>query len=100
MRVVIGRLGWLGLATMLVFEAGRSFAKEAADCGHPVPDRSIRSCSLVIEGGGSGSQELADAHLLRGAATITTGDFDRAIADLEVGAAPQAERPGGLYDAG
>jgi tetratricopeptide (TPR) repeat protein len=83
-RVLIRSFGQLGLATILVFGAGRSFAKESADCGHPIPDRSIGSCSLLIERGGDGPQELSGAHLSRGAASITMGDFDRAITDLEV----------------
>jgi hypothetical protein len=70
-------LGRLGLVTaILVFGAARSFANELADCGHPVPDRSIRGCSLLIAQGGAASDKLAEAHLLRGAATITMGDFD------------------------
>jgi tetratricopeptide (TPR) repeat protein len=84
MRTLIRCLGWLGPSTMLMFGAAQGFASEMADCGHPIPDRSIHSCSLLIERGGAGFQELAAAHLRRGAATITMGDFDRAVADLEV----------------
>jgi tetratricopeptide (TPR) repeat protein len=78
----------LTLALMLGTHAG--IAQDGGDCGHPVPERSIRGCSALIERQGTRAapqeipNKLAEAHLLRGAATITMGDFDRAIADLEV----------------
>src|SRR5215471_20415382 len=71
------------IAIVFLFDAGAALADEAGDCGHPVPDRSIRGCALLIERTGTTPRELADAYVLRGAARITMGDFDHAITDID-----------------
>ena len=58
-----------------------AFAQEHGDCGHPVPDKSIRDCTLVIERGEPG--KLAELHLLRGLAHLMKHETDQALADLD-----------------
>jgi tetratricopeptide (TPR) repeat protein len=71
------------ITTVLFLGAGAALADEAGDCGHPVPDRSIRGCSLLVERTGTTPRELAAAYVLRGGAYIIVGDLDRAKTDLD-----------------
>src|SRR5262249_37838298 len=63
--------------------AAAALADEVGDCGHPIPERSIHGCSLLLESTRAIPQELALAYLSRGAAHIVMGDFDHAITDLD-----------------
>jgi len=67
----------------LLLGAGAALADEVGDCGHPIPERSIQGCSLLLESTRAIPQELALAYLSRGAAHIVMGDFDHAITDLD-----------------
>ena len=71
------------IAIVFLLGAGAALADEAGDCGHPVPDRSIRDCSLIVERIGTTPRQLVDAYISRGAAHLIMGDFDRAITDLD-----------------
>src|SRR5262245_2883286 len=71
------------IAIVFLLGAGAALADEAGDCGHPVPDRSIRDCSLLVERIGTTPRQLVDAYISRGAARLIMGDFDRAITDLD-----------------
>jgi tetratricopeptide (TPR) repeat protein len=70
-------------------------AQEPADCGHPVPDRSIRACSVIIERGGAAADKLAGFYLLRGIAYFMREETDRALADFEaaIGLSPDQAAP-------
>jgi tetratricopeptide (TPR) repeat protein len=70
--------------TVMIILCGRfaAGAQEIGDCGHPVPERSLRECSALIERGGAAPETLSAFYRLRGAAYIIHGEYDRAIADL------------------
>src|SRR5262245_22848463 len=83
------RLG-ASFATWLVavaLTAGAAQAQEHAqvsgDCGHPVPERSIRACSALIEQAPTDPRKLAALLVERGAHQIVLGDLAAAIADLD-----------------
>ena len=62
---------------------GTALADDAAACGHPVPDRSIRGCTLLIDRGEAAPALLADHYLQRGIAYLYKQDRDRALADFD-----------------
>ena len=58
-------------------------ATELGDCGHPIAQRSIPACSLLIERGSASPERQAELLLLRGTAYMIKGDNDQAIKDLD-----------------
>jgi tetratricopeptide (TPR) repeat protein len=58
-------------------------AQEIGDCGHPIPERSIFACSVMITRGGVAPERLSTFYRLRGAANVIQGEYDNAIADLD-----------------
>jgi tetratricopeptide (TPR) repeat protein len=97
----IGRPAAFILVLILATHAGT--AQEHGNCGHPVPDRSIRDCTLLVDRGGTAADKLAEFHLLRGLAHFMKEETDQALADFEVAirlapdqAAPLAAR-GDVY---
>jgi tetratricopeptide (TPR) repeat protein len=71
------------LTTMMLLCGGLAGAQEIGDCGHPVPERSISACSVMITRGGVGPEALSISYRLRGAAYVIQGEYDNAIADLD-----------------
>src|SRR6516162_3001035 len=47
------------LTTMMLLCGGLAGAQEIGDCGHPVPERSISACSVMITRGGVGPAALS-----------------------------------------
>jgi len=68
---------------MMLLCGGLAGAQEIGDCGHPVPERSISACSVMITRGGVGPEALSTFYRLRGAAYVIQGEYDNAIADLD-----------------
>ena len=68
---------------VLMLGTHSGIAQEHGDCGHPVPDRSIRDCTLLIERGGAAADKLAEFHLLRGLAHFMKEETDRALLDFD-----------------
>jgi tetratricopeptide (TPR) repeat protein len=101
----IGRPAAFTLVLILAAHVG--IAQEHGDCAHPVPDRSIRDCTLLIERGGTAADKLAEFHLLRGVAHFMKEEADRALADFDVAirlapdqAAPLAARGDAYFQRG
>jgi len=78
--------------TLLCWEPAAG-AQEAGDCGHPVPERSVFACSAMIAGGGVAPETLSTFYRLRGAAYVIRGEYDNAIADLDVAIRLNPEDP-------
>ncbi|MDP3859806.1 MAG: tetratricopeptide repeat protein [Stagnimonas sp.] len=76
------RLGVVAAATICLV-AVAAVAAEASDCGHPVAQRSILACSLLIERGGALPERRAELLVLRGTAYTIKGDSDAATKDLD-----------------
>src|SRR5262245_66137339 len=90
---------WLAVAA-LSLAAGTVVAQEPDDCGHPVPERSIRACSALIEQNPSDPHRLATLLIERGAHYIVLGDFAAALADLERALALEPDNPAALQTRG
>jgi len=73
---------WLAVAA-LSLAAGSALAQEPDECGHPVPERSIRACSAQIEQGPADPRRLVILLIERGSHFIVVGDFAAALADLD-----------------
>jgi tetratricopeptide (TPR) repeat protein len=72
---------WLAAAAVTL-AAGAALAQEPDDCGHPVPERSIRACSALIAQAPADPRRLATLLIERGKYEIVLGDLAAAIADL------------------
>jgi tetratricopeptide (TPR) repeat protein len=72
----------LTLALMLGTHAG--IAQDGGDCGHPVPERSIRGCSALLEQQETRAtpRETAKLYVRRGEAQVIVGAVDEAARDL------------------
>ena len=78
------------LAFLALAPFGGAFADAAEDCDqNKDQDRSIRGCTLIIEGRAKGKN--ASAFNNRGVAYDDKGDYDRAIADYDQAIAPRSE---------
>src|SRR5262245_65693937 len=79
-----GVMSRFALVATIIIVCGRfaADAQEIGDCGHPVPERSLQGCSVLIERSGAAPETLSTSYTLRGAAYIIRGEYDRAIADL------------------
>lgn len=71
------------VAFVVMLGASAGVAQEYGDCGHPVPDRSIRGCTSLIEQGGAAAGKLGEFHLLRGLAHFLKEETGQAITDLD-----------------
>jgi tetratricopeptide (TPR) repeat protein len=82
-RIVDAPVRAASVISVLLLGTGAAFASELGDCGHPVPARSIRDCSLLIERGDASREKIGELRLLRGVAYTIRGDADQAMADLD-----------------
>jgi tetratricopeptide (TPR) repeat protein len=82
-RAVTNGLGMLAATTMCLLEAGVVLGSEPNDCGHPVAQRSIPACTLLIDRGDALPGKRAELLLFRGTAYLINGDNDQAIKDLD-----------------
>src|SRR5262245_19527802 len=73
----------LTAAVMYPLAVAPVVATELGDCGHPIAQRSIPACSLLIERGSASAERQAELLLLRGTAYMIKGDNDQAIKDLD-----------------
>jgi tetratricopeptide (TPR) repeat protein len=67
----------------LVVGAIAAWAGQYGDCSRKVDaDRAILACTRIIEAGGV-KHTLSEAHVIRGNAHFSKGDYDRAIVDFD-----------------
>lgn len=91
-------VGWRTILLSLAFVLGAAplFADQRRDCSQPIDmDLAIRACTKIIESGAAGKQ-LTEAYKERSDAYYSSGNYERAIADLNI-AIEQAPRDVELY---
>jgi len=94
------QLGTWFAAAALSLATGAAIAQEPDDCGHPVPERSIRACSALIAQDPADPHRLATLLIERGAHYIVLGDFAAALADLDRAVAVEPGNPAALQTRG